>query len=366
MLAGSRLSWTRHPSALRSGRWHPSALRPGPGRRAWAPGGAVLAVAAGVALAAVAAAPVAVAGQADPATDTNVLFPIEYIEQRLQAPELDIVELDRSRPLEADRARRVVLAGRDGESPMQVHWKPVAPPGYGFNNEPRYELAAYRFQKMFLAEEEYVVPPTALRAMPIDEYQDVQAFRHPTIRGTRSVLFLLSYWIQNLSVDTVDPYRPEMFELNRSYHRHFANANLLTHLIDHKDGNHGNLLVSRDGLNMRVFAVDNDVAFRSDVSDRGDRWRRLLVDELPAATVERLRGITREQLDAELGVLAEFQIVDEQLVPVEPGPNASPRRGVRTGDDRVQFGLTQGEINDLERRIRNVLRDVDRGRIRVF
>jgi hypothetical protein len=233
-------------------------------------------VAAVVALAAVAAAPVAVAGQADPATDTNVLFPIEYIEQRLQAPELDIVELDRSRPLEADRARRVVLAGRDGESPMQVHWKPVAPPGYGFNNEPRYELAAYRFQKMFLAEEEYVVPPTALRAMPIDEYQDVQAFRHPTIRGTRSVLFLLSYWIQNLSVDTVDPYRPEMFELNRSYHHHFANANLLTHLIDHKDGNHGNLLVSRDGLNMRVFAVDNDVAFRSDVSDRGDRWRRLL------------------------------------------------------------------------------------------
>jgi hypothetical protein len=353
MPAGSRLSWTRRPSAPRPAPWRP----------AWPPVGAVLAV---VALVAAVGAPAAVAGQADPATDTNILFPIEYIEERLRAPELDIVELDRSRPVEADRARRVVLAGRDDELPMQVHWKPVAPPGYGFNNEPRYELAAYRFQKMFLAEEEYVVPPTVLRAMPIDAYQDIQAFRHPTIRGTRSVLFLLSYWIQNLSVDTVDPYRPEMFELNPSYHRHFANANLFTHLIDHKDGNHGNLLISRDGLNMRVFAVDNDVAFRSQTSDRGDRWRELLVDQLPAATVERLRGITRERLEAELGVLAEFQIVDEHLVPVEPGPNASRRRGVRTGDGRVQFGLTQGEIGDLERRIRNVLRDVDRGRIRVF
>jgi hypothetical protein len=311
-------------------------------------------------------APAAAAGQAVPAGDSNILFPIEYIEQRLRAPELDIVELDRSRPLEADRARRVVLAGRDGEPPMQVHWKPVAPPGHGFNNEPRYELAAYRFQKLFLEEDEYVVPPAVLRAMPIDAYQEVQAFRHPTIRRTRSVLFLLSYWIHNLTVDTVDPFEPGMFELNPTYHRHFANANLLTHLIDHKDGNHGNLLVSRDGLNMRVFAVDNDVAFRSQISDRGDRWRQLLVDQLPAATVERLRGITRDRLEAELAVLAEFQIVDEYLEPVEPGPNAGPRRGVRVGDGRVQFGLTQGEINDLDRRIRSLLRDVDRGRIRVF
>jgi hypothetical protein len=310
--------------------------------------------------------PVAASGQVVPTGDTNILYPIEYIEQRLRAPELDVVELDRSRPVDNDRARRVVLAGRDGEPPMQVHWKPVAPPGYGFNNEPRYELAAYQFQKMFLAEEEYVVPPAVLRAMPIDAYQDVQAFRHPTIRGTRSVLFLLSYWIQNLSVDTVDPFEPGMFGLNPTYHRHFANANLLTHLIDHKDGNHGNLLVSRDGLNLRVFAVDNDVAFRSQTSERGDRWRHLHVDQLPAATVERLRGITRDQLEAELAVLAEFQIVGEYLEPVEPGPNAGRRRGVRVGDGRVQFGLTQGEINDVDRRIRNLLRDVDRGRIRVF
>jgi hypothetical protein len=310
--------------------------------------------------------PVAASGQVVPTGNTNILYPIEYIEERLRAPELDIVELDRSRPVEADRARRVVLAGRDGEPPMQVHWKPVAPPGHGFNNEPRYELAAYQFQKLFLAEDEYVVPPAVLRAMPIDAYQEVQAFRHPTIRGTRSVLFLLSYWIQNLAVDTVDPFQPSMFELNPSYHRHFANANLLTHLIDHKDGNHGNLLVSRDGLNMRVFAVDNDVAFRSQTSDRGDRWRQLHVDQLPAATVERLRGITKDQLEAELAVLAEFQIVGEYLEPVEPGPNAGPRRGVRVGDGRVQFGLTQGEINDLDRRIRSLVRDVDRGRIRVF
>jgi hypothetical protein len=311
-------------------------------------------------------APAPAAGQQEATGDTNILFPIAYIEQRLREPELEIIELDRSRPVEADRARRVTLAGRDGEPPMMVHWKPVAPPAQGFNNEPRYELAAYHFQKLFLDEHEYVVPPSVLRAMPIDDYQDVQAFRHPTIRGTRSVLFLLSYWIQNLHVDTVDPYRPEMFALNEGYERHFANANLLTHLIDHKDSNHGNVLVSRDGLNMRVFVVDSDVAFRSPVSDRGERWRTLHVNRLPASTVERLRTITREMLDAELGVLAEFRIVDDLLEPVEPGPNAGPRRGVRTGDGRVQFGLTQGEIGDLHNRIRTLLREVDRGRIRVY
>jgi hypothetical protein len=315
---------------------------------------------------AVFAGPSLVAAQGAPSGDTNIPFPVEYIEARMLAPELDILDMDRSRPLEADRNRRVTLGGPDGEPPIDVHWKPVAPPGHGFNNEPRYELAAYRLQKLFLEEPEYVVPPTVLRAMSMEAYNRIRPVNQPTIRGTRSVLFLLSYWVQNLAVDTVDPFDPNMFERVGTYTTHFANANLLTHLIDHKDGNHGNVLVSMDGLNVRVFAVDNDVAFRSRVSDRGDRWRHLQVDRLPAATVERLRTITREDLDAQLGVVAEFRVTDGYLEPVEAGPNLQPRRGVRVQDDRVQFGLTRGEIGDVERRIQRVLRDVDRGRLSTF
>jgi hypothetical protein len=312
------------------------------------------------------APPVPATAQQAPDQDTNILFPVSYIEQRLRAPRLELSAMERTRVLEEDRSRRVTLIGQDGEPDMMVHWKPVAPPGEGFNNEPRYILAAYRFQRMFLSEPDHVAAPVVLRAMPIDEYREYRTVRGPTIRGTSSVLYLLSYWIQHLAVDTVDPFDKGLFERDTTYARHFANANLFTHLIDHKDGNHGNVVVSMNHYNRRVFALDNDVAFRSRTSDLGDRWRHLHVNRLPASSIERLRALTRADLERELGVVAEFEIVDGHLVAVEPGRNLRPGRGVRVQDGRVQFGLNDGEIRDLERRIANLLRDVDRGRITTF
>ncbi len=300
------------------------------------------------------------------AQDRNVLYSVEYIEARLRAPELLIAGMDYARPLEGDRSRRVTLAGPDGEVPMDARWKPVAAPGDGFNNAPRYELAAYEFQKLFLDEPEHVVPPVVLRAMPLEEYQEIRAVPGPTIRGTASVLFLLSYWVQELAVDTVDPFDPEMFDRNPGYAWYWGNVNLFTHLIGHRDSNHGNILVSMDGGNTRVFSVDNDVAFRSRVSAQGDRWSRLLVDRLPDRTVERLREITMEDLERALGVVAEFEIVGGNLHPVEPGENLNSGRGLRTTDDRVQFGLTEREIREVHRRIERLLSDVDRGRITTF
>ncbi len=297
------------------------------------------------------------------AQDRNIPHPVEYIEARLAAADLIIDGMDYARPLEGDRSRRVTLAGVDGEPAIDVHWKPVASPGDGFNNEPRYELAAYRLQKLFLDEPEYVVPPRILRAMPLDEYREIRSVSGPTIRGTQSVLFLLSYWVQYLAVDTVDPFDERLFEVSPNYAWYWGNVNLFTHLINHRDANHGNILVSLDGGNPRVFSVDNDVAFRSRVSDQGDRWSRLLVDRLPDQTVQRLRGITEEDLHEALGVVAEFEIVDGHLHPVEPGENLRPGRGLRTTDDRVQFGLTDREIREVHRRMERVLSDVDRGRI---
>jgi len=306
------------------------------------------------------------AQDAEPPEDTNILYPLEYIKERLTAPEIEMLERERTRQLDEDRSRRVVLAGHDGEPEFEAHFKPVAAPGDGFNNEPRYELAAYRFQAMFLDWEDYVVPPKVLRAMPIEEYREIRSVEGPTIRGTQSVIFIVSYWIQNLAVDTVDPFDPDLFEWDETYAWHFANMNILTHLIDHKDANHGNVLVSMDPMNRRVFATGNDVSFASQVSDQGDRWRHLQVDRLPATTIDRLREITREELEAELGVVAEFRVVDGYLEAVEPGENLAPNRGLRVTDDRVQFGLTAREIRDLERRIERLIRDVDRGRIETF
>jgi hypothetical protein len=311
-----------------------------------------------------AAAPAAALQQQ--AAETNILYPVRYIEERLRMQPLQVTGMERTRHLEEDRSRRVTLVGTNGEPDMEAHWKPVAAPGEGFNNEPRYELAAYRLQQLFLAEPDYVVAPTVLRALPLDEYRGYRAVRGPTVRGTQSVLFLLTYWIQHLAIDTVDPYDAGLFDRDTVYARHFANANLLTHLIGHRDGNHGNVVVSMNAANRRVFALDNDVAFRSRLSDQGDRWGRLHVTRLPASSIERLREISRAELEHALGVLAEFEIRDGQLHAVEHGPNLRADRGVRVAAGRVQFGLTRAEINDLERRIRQLLRDVERGRLTTF
>jgi hypothetical protein len=300
------------------------------------------------------------AAGANPDVD-SIALPVAQIESRLLGP-LNVLGSEQARPkIEGDRSARVELAGAEGEPPLSAKWKPVAPPGQGFNNEPRYELAAYQFQKLFLDECEYVVPPVVLRALPLEEYRRERPDGQATLRGTDSALFLLSYWLEN--VTNRDPWDPDRFRSDPRYARHWGNLNILTHLIDHKDGNIGNLLISEHPDDPRVFAVDNDVAFRSEVSDRGDPWASLQVDRLPAATIERLRRITLDDLERALGVLAEFRIEDGVLVAAEPGENLQPRAGVRRQEDRVQFGLTTIEIRTLKRRIDRLLMLAGRGRI---
>jgi hypothetical protein len=115
-----------------------------------------------------------------------------------------------------------------------------------------------------------------------------------------------------------------------------------------------------------VFAVDNGVAFRSEPSDRGYEFRDLRVDRLPRATVERLRGVTEEDLHRTLGVLLQFEIRNNELVAVPPTENMNDGRGVRRSDTMIQFGLTRAEIRDVYNRVRNMLERVDSGRITVF
>lgn len=297
---------------------------------------------------------------AETVTD-SITLPVSAIEARLRGP-LDVIESEQARPaIEGDRSMRVVLAGGEGEPPMAARWKPVASPGQGFNNEPRYELAAYELQRLFLDECEYVVPPVVLRAMSIDEYKRDRPGGQVGLRGTSSALFMLSYWLEDIS--NRDPWDRERFNSDPVYARHWGNLNILTHLIDHKDANIGNLLISKHPEDPRVFAVDNDVAFKSEPSDRGDTWKNLQVDRLPAKTIERLRQITRDDLERALGVVAEFEIVDGLLVAVEPTGNMNQRRGVDTTKTRAQFGLNSAEINDIMRRIERIVSGVDSGRI---
>lgn len=291
----------------------------------------------------------------------SIEFPVALIEARLQGP-LNVVAAEQARPrIDGDRSTRVQLAGAEGEPVMTAKWKPVAPPGQGFNNEPRYELASYRLQKLFLDECEYVVPPIVLRALSLDEYREHRPDGQATLRGTSSALFLLSYWLAD--VTNANPWDAERFVTDPRYARHWGNLNILTHLVEHKDSNIGNLLISRHPEDPRVFAVDNDVAFRSKDSDVGDTWKHLQVERLPAATLARLGRLTRADLDEALGVVAEFRIVDGVLVAAARSENLDPRRGVRSSGERVQFGLTSQEIGDVMRRIERLVTQAARGRI---
>jgi hypothetical protein len=157
-----------------------------------------------------------------------------------------------------------------------------------------------------------------------------------------------------------------LFQVDSLYARHLANFNILTYLMRHSDTNSGNYLVMLDPRNPRVFSVDNGVAFRSDPSDRGYVWRDLRIDRLPRATVERLRGLTEEDLHRALGVVLQFEVRNQELVAVPFTANMNDGRGVRRSDTMVQFGLTRPEIRDVYNRLTNLLGRVDSGRIQLF
>jgi hypothetical protein len=294
--------------------------------------------------------------------DANFHLPIGEIEEHLRDLPFQIIDWRGSR-MPTDRTQSVVIEFEDS-SVLRVKWASAPPGGGTFNNEPRYEAAAYEIQKLFLDPEDYVVPPTILRAFPL-EYVTEQIPGTPrTFRGVESVIVSLQYWLNGVTPDGW--WDAERATEDTVYARHIGNLNIFTYLIRHGDMNFGNFLISTREESPRVFSVDNGVAFRSPPSDRGDDWRQLQVRRLPTRTVERLRALTLEELSSALGILAEYRVEDGTLVPVPFGENLRPGRGVRRQDGRVQIGLTEREIRDIDERRRALLQRVERGQIETF
>ncbi len=309
-----------------------------------------------VALAVLCAAPAA------RAQDGNIMYAVAEIEQRLRDHPFEIHDRQGSR-FEGDRTQRVTLMFPDSVM-MMVKWAKAAPGGESFNNVPRYEIAAYELQKLFLDEKDYVVPPTVARVVSLPWYQSLDASVKPTFTRTSSVLVVLQYWLWNVTGN--DFFDQNRLRADSVYARHLADMNILTYLIDHKDANQGNYLISKDSANPRLFSVDNGVAFRSQESNRGTEWRSLRVDRLPRVTVERLRAIQREQLERALGVLCQFEIRDGELIQVEKSENLDRGRGVRRKGNQLQLGLTTREIADVHARLERLIRQVDAGKIQTF
>ncbi|HEY0305302.1 MAG TPA: hypothetical protein VGC44_10020, partial [Longimicrobiales bacterium] len=166
------------------------------------------------------------------AQDSNISFRVAEIEMRLRTQPFEIFDMRGSR-FEDDRTQRVAMTFPDSQS-MLVKWaKAPNRGGFTFNNEPRYEIAAYEFQKLYLDEPEYVVPPTVLRAVDLEYYRTLQPSANPTFGNTSSVVVVLQYWLSQ--VTPRDVHDPKRFETDSLYARHFANLNIFSYLVRHSD-----------------------------------------------------------------------------------------------------------------------------------
>ncbi len=296
------------------------------------------------------------------AQDLNIRQPVADLEKLLAAEPLVIAHAEISRPnAKGDITLRADVSF-GGAAPLRVKLRKAEPGANSFNNVPRYDLAAYELQKLFLDPEEYVVPPTALRMVPLADFARYSPDVKRTFSAADQVVAVVQYWLNDIQ-SIPDVYDPARFVADPAYARHIGQLNMLTYLIRHRDSNQGNFLVGKAEVGARVFSIDHGVAFASDESDRGDVWKDLRVDRLPADTVERLRRITPELLTERLGVLAQWRLEGRSYVSVANGTNLSEHRGVRRSDNDMQMGLTKGEIRAVYKLLTKLLARVDSGEI---
>jgi hypothetical protein len=300
-----------------------------------------------------------------PAQDVNIPVPVDEIERQLATEPFAVAAAEISRPKAKGDITLKAEVSFDGKPPYRLKLRRADPGGDGFNNRPRYDVAAYELQKLFLDPAEYVVPPTAVRMMPVAGLQGYPVDVKPTFRGSDDVMVVLQYWLHDVTVvaDVLDQAR---FASDAGYARHIGQLNVFTFLIEHGDANVGNFLISTAERAPRVFSVDNGVAFAYNESDRSDVWKNLRVDRLPADAVERLRAITRDDLRRRLEVLAQWRLQDGRWVAEPPGENLSQMQGLRRKGDLLQLGLRKGEIDRLAKRVEELLKQVDSGKVQLL
>jgi len=299
------------------------------------------------------------------AQDANITLPVPELEGMLANEPFTIVSAEISRPKAKGDITLRAEVSFGGKPPIRMKLRKAEPGAESFNNVPRYDLAAYELQKLFLDPPEYVVPPTSLRFVPLPEFEKYSSQVKRTFTGADEVLCVLQYWLQDVKV-IADVYLPTLLATDSAYARYVGQMNILTFLIEHGDSNVGNFLISRAEVAPRVFSVDNGVAFAAGESDRGRLWADLRVDRLPADAVERLRRITPEALHERLDVVAQWKLEDGRFVATPPGPALSTNRGVRRDGETLQMGLTRVEIERLWTRLRRLLQMIDEGRVKTL
>ncbi len=139
-------------------------------------------------------------------------LPMPVLEKKLTTEPFTIIEA-KSTDRGSTRAMRLHIQFQDC-TVLQVKWRAATAALEAYNNNPRKELAAYAFQKLFLAPEDYedyVVPVTVIACIPEAELAKIGAPGRPQRDGISYVLGTLSVWLQHAQ-PLVTPLERERFE----------------------------------------------------------------------------------------------------------------------------------------------------------
>ena len=242
---------------------------------------------------------------------------------------------------------------------LKAKWKEAARGGSAINNEPRKELAAYALQKLFLEPDDYVVPPTQSRCIPLDVYKTDVRPSHPTFKDTSCAFGVLAYWLSD--VKELNGYDKNRFETDIAYRTTIANLNVFGYLFNHRDTRPANFVIAKSAEHPRAFAIDNGLALNGITNPRTivlHEWSNIVVPKIPFALVDRLRKLTRKDLDS-LATVAEFAIDKGQLEAIPVTDAFEDSDGVRQKGNVIQLGLTRHEIDQIEERLKKLLERVD-------
>jgi hypothetical protein len=263
----------------------------------------------------------------------------------------------------------LVLINHDTVSGKDIKWKfKKNVPGWidSFNTSPRKEIAAYNVQKFFLDPEDYVVPTALPVCIPRDRFMKRGGYAAATLEGTDCVLGLASIWMKDVTIPD-NLYDELRFLKDPAYAYFMSNFNLLTYLIQHRDGRVGQFLVAKDDKRRQVFSIDNGISFGFwPYNFFIEQWEDIHVPALRKDSIDRLRTIQRQDLDF-LAVIVQFELDDKGILqPTPVGKNLNPKEGAKYKDGILQYGLSKSEIDALWDRIQNVIAEVDAGNIQVF
>jgi hypothetical protein len=289
--------------------------------------------------------------------------------QRMDRAGIEIIS-DKAAGTGVTGARKLVVRLGDSGTEITLKSKDFPTGLDGSNNSPRRELAAYAIQRLFLEPTDYVVPTFGVRCIPLGEWRSRNTGKPIQIPGTECALISYAFWLQDVTLP--DPlFDEERFSEDPRYAYYLANFNILTYLVHHHDSRLGNVLVSKDDADRRVFAIDNGTTFGPFFFNwfypPSFAWRDMRVSAIPRNAVNRLRKLTEGDITKSLAVIVQLE-ADETgvlrlVAPTEP---IDEEEGVNVRGTTLQLGLTDDEIEDVWERIEDLLEDIDGGKIGVF